>query len=357
MYEAFYRLTCKPFQLNPDPSFYFGSTPHRKAMAHLQYGLHQNEGFVVVTGEVGAGKTTLVRGLLEALDGQEVVAATLVSTQLGADELLRTVAAAFGIPAQNAGKSELLLAIETFLTSVAHQGKRCLLVVDEVQNLTPQALEELRMLTNFQIEQHALLQSFLIGQAEFRNVLQSPAMRQLRQRVIAACHIGSLDAVETRAYIEHRLACAGLKDGLEIQSDAYLKIFESSGGIPRRINSLCDRLLLSGYLAEKRSFAALDVAGVAAEFDYELLGPEAAAAAPRPLQEPTGTGDSVVATLDDLAARLSRLEHGLQRIESTTAENAVLFGHMIEQLAARRRKPRTRERREADKFDPPMTPE
>ncbi len=269
MYESFYGLTQKPFQLNPDPAFYFASKQHRRATAYLEYGLHQNEGFIVVTGEVGAGKTTIVRGLLDTLDAKKVVAAQLVSTQLDAEDTLRMVAAAFGVPSRNAGKSDVLVALETFLVDMTQQGKRCLLIVDEAQNLTPRALEELRMLSNFQFETHALLQSFLIGQPEFRAVMQRPSMRQLRQRVIAACHLGPMSEDETQAYVEHRLKCAGYKKTALFDAGAYAAIFSASGGIPRRINSLCDRLLLAGFLTEKKEFKLEDVEEVAKELSEE----------------------------------------------------------------------------------------
>lgn len=269
MYESFYGLSGKPFQLNPDPSFYFGSRQHKRAMSYLEYGLHQNEGFIVITGEIGAGKTTLVRNLFGQLDSSKVVAAHLVSTQLDADDTLRMVAAAFGIPTKKAEKSELLLLLEAFLVSVARDGKRCLLVVDEAQNLTPRAVEELRMLSNFQLETHALLQSFLIGQPEFRETLQSAEMEQLRQRVIAACHVGPLGESETQAYIEHRLTCVGWKKIPQFMPEAYRAIYSSSGGIPRRINSVCDRLLWYGYLADKKIFTDSDVEEVAAEMNDE----------------------------------------------------------------------------------------
>jgi putative secretion ATPase (PEP-CTERM system associated) len=273
MYESFYGLTHKPFQLNPDPSFYFGSRQHKRAMSFLEYGLHQNEGFIVITGEVGAGKTTLVRSLLGGLSSEELIAVNLVSTQLGADDMLRMVAAAFGIKTKDTNKSQLLLSIEAFLTAAASKGKRALLIVDEAQNLTAQAVEELRMLSNFQLETHALLQSFLVGQPEFRQMLESPEMLQLRQRVIAACHIGAMDMDETQGYVEHRLTCVGWKNSPQIEADAYRAIHEASNGIPRRINSICDRLLLSGFLSNKQSFSAADVIDVAAEFKEETSAP------------------------------------------------------------------------------------
>jgi hypothetical protein len=163
---------------------------------------------------------------------------------------------------------------------VSQQGKRALLIVDEAQNLTPRAIEELRMLSNFQLETHALLQSFLVGQPEFRRTMQSPAMLQLRQRVIAACHIGPLDADETRGYIEHRLKCVGWKGDPAFQPGAYEGIYKAATGIPRRINAICDRLLLSGYLAGHREFKREDVDMVAREMHEETIAAEVAPDAP-----------------------------------------------------------------------------
>jgi len=274
MYEAFYGLNIKPFQLNPDPTFYFGSKQHRRAQAYLEYGMHQNEGFIVITGEVGAGKTTIVRGLLESLDPEKVVAAQLVSTQLDAEDTLRLVGAAFGLRTKDVAKSDVLMSLEAFLISMATKGKRCLLVVDEAQNLTARSVEELRMLSNFQYGNQALLQSFLIGQPEFRQILQSPHMMQFRQRVIAACHIGPLDVTETQAYIEHRLKLAGAKERPKISPSAFEAIFKGSSGIPRRINSVCDRLLLFGFLNQQDSFNAPDVEEVAKEIFEETIGGE-----------------------------------------------------------------------------------
>jgi len=273
MYEAFYGFTGKPFQLNPDPQFYFDSRQHRRAMSFVEYGLHQGEGFIVITGEVGTGKTTLVRNLLANLDSRQVIAANLVSTQLNAEDTLRMVAAAFGIRTKELAKSELLLSLEALLASHASQGRRCLLIVDEAQNLTAQAVEELRMLSNFQLGTHALLQSFLVGQPEFRAILQTPGLHALRQRVIAACHIGPLDADDTRAYIEHRLKRVGWDGVPLIMPDAFEAIFAASAGIPRRINLLCDRVLLSGFLTDKWVISADTVKEIAEEIDGELSCP------------------------------------------------------------------------------------
>ena len=342
MYESFYGLSGKPFQLNPDPSFYYGSRQHRRAMSYLEYGLHQNEGFIVITGEIGAGKTTLVRNLFSQLNADQVVAAHLVSTQLDADDTLRMVAAAFGIPTKKADKSDLLLLLEAYLVSVARDGKRCLLVVDEAQNLTPRAVEELRMLSNFQLETHALLQSFLIGQPEFRETLQGPEMEQLRQRVIAACHVGPLGEAETQGYIEHRLGCVGWKNVPQFLPEAHRAIFASSGGIPRRINSVCDRLLWYGYLADKKIFTDADVEEVAAEMNDEARVPydakrrrkadsvaETEAVVPQggngelvqmPVDYKTaGDAYKLISSLgnDALGEQLLHIEQGMRRLDAT----------------------------------------
>ncbi|MEO8346699.1 MAG: XrtA/PEP-CTERM system-associated ATPase [Betaproteobacteria bacterium] len=273
MYESFYGLTGKPFQLNPDPSFYFGSRGHKRAFAYLEYGLYQSEGFIIITGEIGAGKTTIVRSLLEQLDPGKVVAAQLVSTQLDADDMLRAVGVAFGLPVRNVDKAILLASLEAFLCQLAVDKKRALLIVDEAQNLTNRAVEELRMLSNFQLGDQALLQSFLVGQPELRDMMQSPAMQQLRQRVIASYHLGPLDLAETQAYIEHRLHHVGWKDDPHFSPDCFELIHALTGGIPRRINSLCNRLLLAAYLSEKHALEPADVQAIAREINEEL-GPE-----------------------------------------------------------------------------------
>lgn len=269
MYEEFYGLRSKPFQLNPDPEFYFGSKQHRRAKSYLDYGVLRNEGFIVVTGEIGAGKTTLVRGLLDSLEASKVVAAQLVSTQLDAEDMLRLVGAAFGVQTKNVSKADLLMALEVFFVSQVGQGRRCLLVVDEAQNLTTRAVEELRMLSNFQFGKQALLQSFLVGQPEFRRILQDPRMQQLRQRVIAACHIGPLDLVETQDYISHRLKVSGASERPVFKEPAIEAIFRLSEGIPRKINVVCDRLLLLGFLENKFVFDYDDVEQIEKEINEE----------------------------------------------------------------------------------------
>ncbi len=335
MYASFYGLTGKPFQLNPDPSFYYGSRGHKRAMAYLEYGLHQSEGFIVITGEVGAGKTTLVRSLLQKLDPQKVVAVQLVSTQLDAEDTLRMVAGAFGLPNKSFQKAELLQALELFLVSITAKGKRALLIVDEAQNLTPRAVEELRMLSNFQLEDHALLQSFLVGQPEFKDTMQSDHMRQLRQRVIATYHLGPMDRDETRAYIEHRLTHVGWKGNPRFEVDAFDAIFDFTGGVPRRINTLCDRLMLGGFLGGKTSFTGSEVEEVTREIREEGgsgrngLPPAPRAVPPAPVIEIDLSGKGGVTTHSvkfDLKIDVSRFETRVHKLELQMADAQRLLG-------------------------------
>ena len=270
MFEPYYGLTAQPFQLSPDPAFFYASRGHKRAFSYLQYGLYQGEGFISLTGEVGAGKTTLIRSLLQQLDSTKVVAAQLVSTQLDADSLLRAVATAFGLPVRDADKARLLAQVEAFLTSLLPHGKRALLVVDEAQNLAPEAVEELRMLSNYQVGNRALLQSFLVGQPELRDLMRSPRMQQLRQRVIASYHLGPLDADETRAYVEHRLKQVGWTGDPRFEDEVFALVHNYTGGIPRRINTLCTRALLSGYLSDTHVITATAVEQVIGEFSEEF---------------------------------------------------------------------------------------
>lgn len=251
MYADFYNLSGRPFQLTPDPRFYFNSATHKKAMAYLTYGLAQGEGFIIITGDIGAGKTTLVGHLFDELDREQFVAAKVVTTQLGADDLLRLVASGFGINTEGADKALLLQRIQRFLANRYHEGKRVLLIVDEAQNLPTAALEELRMLSNFQEGDHALLQSFLLGQPEFREKwAHDPELEQLRQRVIATHHLEPMTAEETADYIRHRLERVEWTGDPSFSDAAFQLIHDYTEGVPRRLNTLMSRVLLFGAIEE-----------------------------------------------------------------------------------------------------------
>jgi putative secretion ATPase (PEP-CTERM system associated) len=347
MYESFYGLTTKPFQLNPDPAFYYNSKQHRRAKAYLEYGVARNEGFIVITGEIGAGKTTILSGLLASLNNSNVNVGQLVTTQLDAEDTLRMVGAAFGVNVVGLPKAQLLMALEAFLIDQATQGKRCLLVVDEAQNLSPRAVEELRMLSNYQLGTQALLQSFLVGQPEFKRILQRPEMEQLRQRVAATCHIGPMDAEDTQHYIEHRLKCAGSTQGTPFTADAFALIYKASKGIPRRINSLCDRLLLSGFLSARTAIGVEDVNEVVNELALEGTMGSPPSARNEATNQPTsldvdvsrlsldaGAADAISQHLGTLVDsqqgdRLQRLERGLLRLEQTNLQTLEMLKKLV----------------------------
>jgi general secretion pathway protein A len=260
MYEEYYKLKAKPFRLTPDPRFFFSSRGHKRALAYLRYGIKQGEGFIIITGDVGTGKTLLVNTLFRLLPKEKVIGTHIVTTQMQADDLLRMVAAGYGIAYQSASKATLVRSLESYFRACAEEGKRVLLVVDECQGLPRDALEELRMLSNFQMGGRPLVQSFLLGQREFRTTMRSEGFEQLRQRVIAAYHLGPLDEAETQGYIEHRLRLAGWQGEPSFLEGVFGGVYAFTKGVPRRINTVMDRLLLHGYLEETQEISrdALD---------------------------------------------------------------------------------------------------
>ncbi len=313
MYTDYFGFSARPFQLTPDPHFYFESATHKKAMAYLGYGLAQGEGFIVVTGEVGAGKTTLVGHLMEEVDPARVLAVKIVSTNVASDDVLRLVANTFGILSDGATKAQLLDRIEQFLQGRAREGRKVLLIVDEAQNLPTGSLEELRMLSNFQSANRALLQIFLLGQPEFREKVASPELEQLRQRVIATHHLQPMEPAEIGPYIEHRLKLVGWANRPHFTPDAYAALHVASSGIPRRLNGLVERLLLLGSIEKLGTIDAAVVKAVVDDHAHD----EAVAAAPVVLQA-IAAPDALAtphapdaaphpATLD-LAARTAMLE-------------------------------------------------
>ena len=270
MYESFYKLNAKPFRLSPDPTFFYPSSGHKRALAYLLYGLNQGEGFVVITGAPGTGKTTLAHKLLSQIDPAGILVAHLSSTQVEADDLLRLVATSFKLRSENVSKAALIKDIESFLIARSRERKRCLLVVDEAQNLPSRSIEELRMLSNFQVNHHALLQVFLLGQEQFRTMIDSPDLEQLQQRVIANFHLHPLDLVETQRYIESRLRQCGWANDPYIDEAAYKVIYSYTGGLPRRINMFCDRLFLFGYMEGLHVISAETVTNVIEELKMDV---------------------------------------------------------------------------------------
>ncbi|GAB1623253.1 XrtA/PEP-CTERM system-associated ATPase [Agarivorans albus] len=271
MYESFFGLSDKPFKLSPDPKFFFASPHHDRAVSYLRYGLSQGEGFIVVTGPIGTGKTTIARSLLASVD-DSIVAAQIATTKLNPDELVRLVAAQFSIDVEGLNKADILKRFEQYLLTLNKQGKRALLVVDEAQNLPAETVEELRMLSNFQLNDKPLFQSFLLGQEELKPIIELPEMEQFRQRIIASCHLKPLDAEQTQGYILHRLKQVGWNENPKLDDDIFQQIADFTKGIPRKINIFADRLFLYAFLEDLHAISQADVAAVIEEMGGELSG-------------------------------------------------------------------------------------
>lgn len=313
MYERYYGFSAPPFLLTPDSRFYFDSRAHARANAHLTFGLAQGEGFIVVTGEVGAGKTTLIERLLDQLDRDTYMVARINTTQVSGEDLFRLAMAGFGLDAPQDSKSSLLLQFEDVLRDHRLAGRRSLLIIDEAQNLSLAALEELRMLSNLTEGGRASLQTLLAGQPQFRRMLASPDLDQLRQRVLASYHLGPLTREETRGYILHRLTTAGWQGRPVWEEAAFGLVHDHSGGIPRRINRLCSRVLLYGALEESNEISAAMVQTTAEELASDLEGMPLSA---QPLPAAGGSGDTAALArrIDGLEAKLARRERVFQRL-------------------------------------------
>ena len=267
MYEEIYKLSGNPFKLTPNPEFFYPSRIHKKVMAYLQYGLEQGDGFIVVTGNVGTGKTTIIQTLTKELEAKnDIILSQITSTQLNEGELIRMVAVSFGLSINKQSKAALLKNLENFLREKSREKKRVLLIVDEVQNLPKRSLEELRMLSNYQDQGKPLFQSFLVGQQQFKKIINRADMEQLKQRVIASYHLEPLDRDDMQKYIEYRLERVGWQDDPKFDTAAHEKIYLFTEGVPRRINIFCGRLLLHSALEGLHTITEQTINDVIDEF-------------------------------------------------------------------------------------------
>ncbi len=271
MYEHFYHLKAEPFRLSPDHRFCFNHQSYAKAKAYMQYAFERAEGFVMVTGRPGTGKSTLVNDLVDTLSSSGAKVAKLVSTQLEAADLLRMVAHSFGLQTESLDKATILQRLDKLLMAHHNDGRRALLIIDEAQDLSNSALEELRLLTNLQLNNQPLLQIFLLGQEELRALVQGPGMEQVHQRLVAACHLEQLKEDETKAYIIHRLEQVGWQGDPAISNAIYPVIYRFSAGIPRRVNQVCSRLFLHGGVEGSHKLGVEDIKVVIAELQQEQL--------------------------------------------------------------------------------------
>ncbi len=246
MYESYYNFRIKPFELVPNPDFLFLSKSHQKAITYLTYGLKERTGFMMLTGEVGAGKTTLIRYFIRNLD-KDIPLSKIFNTTVSTVQLLAMINEDFGLESGSRDKIQLVKQLYDFLIEEYSRGSHALLIIDEAQNLTSELLEEVRMLSNLETDDSKLLQIMLVGQPELGKTLSAPHLRQLRQRISIVCHLNTLNRQEMADYIFHRLTIAGNRDALKFTEQALDAIFAYSGGIPRLVNIICNMLLLTAF--------------------------------------------------------------------------------------------------------------
>lgn len=269
MYSDFYGLTERPFNLTPDPRFLFLSRNHREVFAHLLYGIRQHLGFIELTGEVGTGKTTVLRTLLGQLADDAYRCAFIFNPAMSALDLLRSINREFGLPARGLSQAGLLQALNTFLLRENAAGRTVVLVIDEAQNLEPEVLEQVRLISNLETERAKLIQIVLAGQPELGSLLDRPNLRQLRQRIAVRFHLRPMDGDDTGAYIRHRLRVAGGEGKVAFAPGAVRAVFRRSKGMPRLINVFCDRALLVGYTGDAREITAGHIATAVRELRRE----------------------------------------------------------------------------------------
>ena len=274
MYKAFFGLISNPFNLSPDPAFLYRSPHHEEALANLVYGVQSRKGFILLTGEVGTGKTTMLECLRDHLDAHQIPFAFIFNSRLTADQFFEMIAYDLDLPCTRTSKTEVLIALNTILLERANQNKTTVLIVDEGQNLDWDVLEEIRLLGNLENRRGKLLQIIISGQPELDEKLERDEYRQLRQRIALRCRLRPFSDSETTAYIATRLGIAGLRDQNVFPPNVLARIHKGTGGIPRLINSVCDNLLLTSFAMERRVVTSEMYDEVASDLRLESARPD-----------------------------------------------------------------------------------
>lgn len=309
MYEAFFGLQTKPFELVPNPRFLFQSRSHSKALSYLRYGIQERAGFILLTGEVGSGKTTIIRDLVSRL-GAGTRLAMVFNTRVSSDQLIAMINEEFGLPVQGKDKVALLRDLNDFLIAEHARGGLPIVIIDEAQNLSAEALEEVRLLSNLEAASFKLLQIILVGQPELKGIIGQASLRQLRQRISINCHIEPLSRDEAQEYVYHRLELAGNRDAVKFYPGTFESLYNFSKGIPRLINVFCDFVLLAAFVEETHDLTLELVEEVIGDVAWEStpVSPEAVQTA------------ADLSLLGELAGRLCRLEAGLARLEAANGD-------------------------------------
>jgi general secretion pathway protein A len=302
MYKKFFNLREEPFNVNPDPRYLFFTPSAREALAGLIYGIYNRKGIILLTGEVGTGKTTLINSLLEWLHQRQAATAFIFNTQLSASDLLDCLMADFGIVPESPTKAGMLLRLYRWLLERHKVGQLAVLVVDEAQNLSQEALEEIRLLTNLETSSQKLLQIVLSGQPELEEKLRHPQLRQLRQRITHRCKTSQLSLPETRGYVAERLRIAGANGEAIFCPEAIESICNYAQGIPRVINVLCEHALINAFVDEQKPVPARLIDEVAREFELDRVTPET----PLASSQPVVSSWAAEALLEDFARHLPR---------------------------------------------------
>ena len=324
MYTDFFELSAKPFELLPNPKFLYLSKGHRKALSYLQYGVQEHVGFTLMTGEVGSGKTTLVRDIINKVSA-DMTLAMIFNTRVDGRQLIAMINEDFGMPTEDKDKVQLLAELNDFLLEESSAHRQPIIIIDEAQNLSSEALEEIRLLSNLEADSFKLVQIILVGQPELKEIIAKPSLRQLRQRISISCHLSPLNREETEEYIFHRLETVGNRDCVSFAEGVIDQIFQFSGGVPRLINLICDFLLLSAFVEETHEISDQLTQDAIKELSFESAGQPASVSSssatvpPRLEQNPS---------LDD---RLARIEESYARINASRSENEAILERLTSQ--------------------------
>ena len=324
MYTEYFGLSAKPFELLPNPKFLYLSKGHRKALSYLQYGVQEHAGFTLLTGEVGSGKTTLLRDIINKISSDSTLA-MIFNTRVDAQQLIGMINEDFGLKVDNKNKVQLLSELNDFLLEECSQGRQPIIIIDEAQNLSEEALEEIRLLSNLEADNFKLVQIILVGQPELKQIIAKPSLRQLRQRISISCHLNPLNREETEEYIFHRLATVGSRDCVSFLDGVFDRIYKFSGGIPRLINLICDFLLLSAFVEETREIDNELVSDAINELSFEETRLQ------QPETEAEKTPVPRIYTGGSLDDRLARIEENYAKLNASRSEKEAIIERLSSQ--------------------------